>query len=246
MNDKLISKIRKLLELGTSANAHESEAALMKAQEIALREGIDLAMIETFSDDKAEPIEKDEMALGKRFSVCQKFCSWIIQSHFNCSVIYTGSRYYGRKIIFVGKKTNLDIARYINRFLNQEFMRLWHKYRENNSGARTEERGSFLYGCYQGLNEKLTANKKAVETDELGHVSSIAGKSFEETQLKYALMVVSQKDRLAKETAQMFPHLRRGTSRTVLCSSNALESGKIEGRKISLNRALTGNQKSLT
>ena len=245
MNDTLISKIKKLLELGTSSNPHEAELALMKARELALRENIDLAAIELFKDTKAEPIDKNEVSSGNRFSVCQKFCNWILVNHFNVRVILTGSRYSGRSITLVGKKTDLEIAKYVNGFLNQEFMRLWHKYRAE-TNVRTQERGSFLYGCYRGLDEKLLETKRAAEQDELGKVAAKMDKQIEEVKSKYALMVISQGDRLKEATNKFFPKLTHSRTTIRVGSSSSLEAGRIVGRNISLNRAISSNQKTLT
>jgi Protein of unknown function (DUF2786) len=49
--DKIIDKIRKLLKLGESPNEHEAQSAIMKAQKLALKNGIEISEIKQESND---------------------------------------------------------------------------------------------------------------------------------------------------------------------------------------------------
>src|SRR5271165_4100986 len=166
MNNPTIEKIKKLIKLSASTNEHEAELALMKAKELATEAGIDLAMDSLKNDEETikEEFIKQEFNAGKRHSVCQTVVSNILQNHFNVDLVYSGSRWRGRVIHFIGRKSEVELAIYVNQYLTAEFMRRWHKYKDSNN-LNTKERNSYLWGLYEGLSAKLNESKKKAETD---------------------------------------------------------------------------------
>ena len=82
MNDLLLGKLKKLLNLSKSANIHEAELALQKATAMAAEAGIDLAMVSAKAESEAEKLEMvQETAFnGKRLPSLQKYASWLAAS----------------------------------------------------------------------------------------------------------------------------------------------------------------------
>ncbi len=244
ITDSLVEKIRKLLALASELNdsKEQAEAAMKKAMALATLHQIDLAAIEVFEAKKSdEPIEKNEnISLGKRASVCQSYICWILKNHFNVRVIYTGGRYYGRKLILIGKRTDIDIATYVNSFLNTEFMKLWHEYRKTNPMAQTKDRNSFLWGLYEGMCSKLKegeseAKKSAFETLAQTRTET----EIDQVKNCMALTVTTHQERLEKATEEFFPHLRSKRSYVSYShSGEARQAGYSAGRTISLRRGV--------
>lgn len=232
-SDAIVEKIRKLLALSTSGNQNESELALLKAKKFAAEHDIDLALIQIFEGKKSEkPIEKSEkLKLGNRKSITQRFVSWTLEKHFKVKIIYHGSRDMGFSIVFIGTKENIEIATYLNSYLNAEFMKLWQQYYKT-SNCRLEERASYIEGLYYGLNDKLALENAQTESEKFsGH--------SEETKNQFALIVVNEKERLQKATEAFYPTLKKAATYTSRgYHSNALQSGKQAGANISLRRGL--------
>ena len=248
INDSLVEKIRKLLALGSALNDSpaQAELAMQKAKQLAIENDIDLASIQVFENKKSdEPIVKgDEINLGKRESVCQKFIYWLLQKHFNVKVITGGGRYYGKMLTLIGKTKDIQIATYINTFLNQEFMNLWHKYRETHYEAQTKDRNSYFWGLYNGLDSKLKEQSKTTESASFSSIVAARGsQAAAQVQNCYALAVTSHKERLEDALNEFYPRLRKASRRSYSNghhSESARESGFAAGRNISLRMGIGG------
>ena len=247
INDSLVEKIRKLLALGSDLNdsPEQAELAMQKAKQLAIENDIDLASIQVFENKKSdEPIVKGEdINLGKRESVCQKFIYWVLQNHFNVKVITGGGRYNGRRLTLIGKTKDIQIAAYINTYLNQEFMNLWHKYRASHYEAQTKDRNSYFWGLYNGLDSKLKEQSKTTESASFSSMVSARGsQAAAQVQNCYALTVVSNKKRLEDAMNAFYPRLtsRSRSSGNGHHSESARESGFAAGQNISLRMGIGG------
>lgn len=233
VSDSVVEKIRKLLALGTSGNENESALALQKAKKLAAENEVDISLIEIFTKvKKNEPIVKNGgMALGNRKSITQRYVSWLLEKHFGVKVIYFGNRQRGMTMVLVGTKDKIAIAEYVQGFLNQEFMRLWRNY-YTRTNCRLSERNSFLYGMYQGLCDKLEAEQTQVVTEKLSNQT-------EDTKNQFALMVVSEKERLNEALGQFFPSMRSAPRyHPKAYSSTVLSDGHATGQKITVRRSI--------
>jgi len=242
VSDSLVEKIRKLLALTHSDNQAESELAMVKAKKLAAECEIDLALIKVFDSKKSEtPIEKKEgIALGHRKSIAQKFVTRIIQKHFGCKVLYQGSRHWGMNLILIGTKQNIELAEYLNGYLNNTFLELWRKYKLN-TNCDLRVRNSYLSGLAEGLSEKLDNEQKQVVTEKLSTQT-------EEIKNKYALVIVNEKERLNEAVKQFYPKLGKAYSyKSHGYHSNVASDGRRDGANISVKRAISySSNKSLT
>ena len=244
ITDSLVEKIRKLLALASDLNdsKEQAEAAMKKAVALATLHSVDIAAIEVFEAKKSdEPIEKDEsISLGKRASVCQTYIGHILRNHFNVRVIYTGSRYYGRGLVLIGKRSDIEIANYIHSFLNTEFMRLWHGYRKTNPMAQTKDRNSYLWGLYDGMCSKLKEGESEAKKSAFDTLAQTRT-NMEVNQVRncVALTVTTHQERLEEATGKFFPHLRSKRSYVSYShSGEARQAGYSAGRTISLRRGV--------
>lgn len=257
-NEK-IARIKKLLRLSTSTNSNEADIALAKAQALATEAGIDLAVaaVNLDSIEVKEEFVKEQIDQGKRKNVCQKYVSWIIGNHFNVSIVYNGTRYSGQRINFIGRKSDVELAIYVNGFLNSEFMRRWHEFKNNNN-LGCKERNSYLYGLYEGLSEKLSAAKKQAEDARFNNIAAMSGDKILATPVgyerdtsfdnpsfvnqvkeKYYLMIKTEVEERQEVVATYYPKLRTDNSNTNLTGSiNSRDAGRSHGRDININRPI--------
>jgi hypothetical protein len=230
--NEVIEKLRKLLRLATdkAATQGEAEAAMQKAQELALRYKIELAGID-HAERPAEEYAQDVQSRRKTFQA--KYVEWIVRKHFNVQMV-TGC---DGQLFVIGKPTDIAFSKWVMEFLEGEFPRLWTAYQRATScgqGARV----NYFFGVYQGLDQKLTENKQRVEGEaiveaEMAGRGDIAG--------KYQLAVVVDQKALAAAVSRFHPHLRRGGSANIrIRHESAIDAGRSAGRNININRPLGG------
>lgn len=243
VSNSVVEKIRKLLALASNLNdsKEQAEMAMKKAKELATAHEVDLACIQVFENKKSEePIERGDISLGKRQSVCQKFISWLLQNHFNVRIIYTGGRYFGKQMVLVGKKSDIEIATYVNGFLNEEFMRLWQKYHRATDDSQVKDRNSYFWGLYNGLSDKLKEGAEAAKKtafDTMAQSRSVD--DIEKVKNCMAMTIVTDKERIDDAVGKMFGRLRRGRTYTRGShNGSARDAGYNAGKKINLNRGL--------
>ncbi len=246
--DNVVKKIQKLLALGSHLNdsREEAEKAMAKAIKLATEYDLDLTTISAFAPKPSdEPcIESEEINLGKRLPIAEKYVCHIVQNFFKCSIIYHGGRYYGRRVSFIGKKKDIEIANYIYNYLNTTFMKLWKDYYyQNEKDIRLEERGSFFKGLEDSITEKLQVAKEETETKKFEEIEQEKGAEVvEEIKNQYALVAVNEKKRVADTVKQIYPRL--GTiqrSYTGIKSRDAYADGQKQGRNIHLGKALNSS-----
>jgi len=254
-NTEILEKIKKLLsraETSKGSTQAEAEGALMAAQRLALKHGIDLASIDMTEDTSAgEPIVQQPFRPSRegggvcaaRLPSCHKFISWILKSYFGVKIIECsdyadyvdkGIKKKGivKSLSFIGRQTNVHIAIYVYGFLHREFIDLWHKHRKV-VDAPMSSRNSFFYGVYQGLNEKLDIEKGKVEAEaqaELSHAD--AGKSV-------AMILVGEKEKVDQAVKGYHPRLKYfKVSEGNLEDFGSVAEGRRAGRKIKISTAL--------
>jgi hypothetical protein len=223
--NEVIEKLRKLLRLATDKGATqgEAEAAMQKAQELALRYKIELAGIE-HAERPAEEYTKDTQQRRKTFQA--KYVEWIVRKHFNVSMVM------GRngELFVIGKPTDIAFAKWVTEFLEAEFPRLWTAY-QRSTGSGQGARVNYFFGVYQGLDAKLTENKRRVEEEALRGKGDLAG--------KYQIVVVEEKKALVAAVSRFFPNLSRaGRANIRIRHEGAIDAGRTAGRNININRPL--------
>lgn len=245
VSESLVEKIKKLLRLASSTNEHEASLALEKCRALATEYDIDISGIDAWTDKikENEVIEKNHIDLDqRRKSISSRFVCWLIQKHFGCRIIYHGSRNSKWRIYFIGKKRDIETGIYVYGYLNTLFMELWHKYRKDKN-ARTQVRGSYIYGLYSGLDGKLTEAQKQAEKQKFEEIKTEKGET-EGARIKgnYSLMVVTNREKLDKALKDYFPDVKSGASwQSNLRDGNVLQDGISMGRTININKGITYN-----
>lgn len=237
MNSEIIEKLRKMLNLSKSANQKEAELAMQKAVALAAKYEIDLAII-NLNNPK---VEKEEMirsnkSMGQRFPVTQEYVSRILLDFFNVKIVYTGSREVGRSIVFLGAKSDVQFALYIQDFLNEHMMRSWQYYQKTRN-VETAYRATFFYSFQEALSAKLARAKNEEVNNTIAAVES-----FKQSDVKnsYALVIQDKKKDLEDFQSKIFPDLRRATKvkKSIYLGSEAAIIGARYGEATNINRPI--------
>lgn len=248
MNSDLVEKIRKLLALSRSDNEHEAALALQRAQEIAINNGISIAAVQARGDN-AESYDEKRVESGQRFAISQRFTTAILMNHFKVHIIYWGNRQHGRSITFLGKESDVEIAIYLQEYLNKAFMDIWRA-NQKKYGWPVKNRDAFLLGLYHGLNTKLTNEARKAEEakfEEIRRQKDAAGydADLEVNKIKnnYAIILKTDEVQLKKYVEDKHPELRKVQNRKLnIWDSDVVEIGQQEGAKMEIRRGLKDNR----
>lgn len=230
-NEKILSKLEKLIALAGSSNEHEASLAMEKAMQIAVENNIELSRVKLPTKDE---VKKEQLNTNtSRLSVTHRFVCDIIQKYFEVEIITSGNRQTGRFIYFIGKQDKIDFAKFLHSYLGNTFFTLWHKfYSKNPNVTVSTARESYFLGVWQGLSKKLKEAKERAE-------QAIA----EEIRSGYSLMLTTSEAELKEAVVKFFPEVRYNKAKaTVIKSSNALESGFNDGQKINVYSGLEHKQ----
>lgn len=228
MNDKLIERLKKLLALaGNNPSQEEANAAMAKAQAVALEHGIDLALLGESQAESESEIIRDEMEFGQRLPTVNNYVCNILINFFNVKIISSGSRNNGRRLIFVGKQADTNTAKYVYNWLAETMVRCWHSYYHNNAGVQLASKQSYLLGFYRGLESKLTANKRAVEADRL---------TTDDAKNKYAVAIVNLEKQIQDFVDKEFSDLRSAPAKKITTDANSYYRGVNDGNNCNISK----------
>ena len=233
MNDALIQKLKKLLALaGNNPSQQEAEAALSKAQALAIENGIDLALIG--SNEQEENVTREDMEFGKRLPTVNNYITNVLTKFFNVRIITSGGRYGGRKLIFIGKQSDINTAKYVYTWLSDTMVNCWHNYYNVNSNTVSiSHKQSYLFGFYNGLVSKLDANKVSVEKEKLKTVDE---------QNKYSIVVVNLQKKIQSFIEDEFPKLRTGATKRISMNKDSYSRGLTDGINCNIAKGGIGNR----
>jgi len=230
--ESVLDKIKKLLRLTSSSNQHESQLAMERAQELALRHGIDISGVDSKEPDASEIIQEQA---DYRRTTHGKFAGAIVLQFWPVKAVKAAT-----VLFWIGTREDVQMARYVYEFLMVEFPRLW-KMHQRAEGLAVNSRGDYFYGLYRGLSQKLKKNKDRILAQEQAARGHAAMNS-------YALAVRNKDVALAKAMRKLHPNTRSsGTSRVSIRNHSVVASGEQAGRQINLNRPVegVGNRKQL-
>lgn len=151
--EKIISKIKKLLEMTLENGASENEAmvAALKAQKLMAEYNLTVADIDT--DDTHQSIIEESVNSGTGDKWKYTLAN-IIARNFCCKTYFVGKR----KIVFYGYEKDAKIAADVFKFLfntgNKLADRCYYEYYKNGENTRGVK-NTYLIGFCDGINEVL-------------------------------------------------------------------------------------------
>jgi hypothetical protein len=216
-SERVIEKVKKLLQLAQSSNVHEAELATMKANELLLRHNLNRVS----SDDG--PIYLERVINQKRKDTKQMAIFDILR-HFVVKPVLSS----GKNICCIeisGSYTNVRLAQYVAEFLDRELDHLWQKARQEHGFSGLVAKNSFFLGVAKGFEEKMKRSKMG----------------FSESDQK-ALIVVEKQ--LEENTRLIYRRLST-TSSSGSVDSGARAAGIEEGKTLSIRKGVEGGTKKL-
>ena len=151
----VLVRVRKLLALAGSANRHEAELAMAKAQKLMLRHRIDRAKLE----GGAGIVRRQLGRPRRRQPRWEGVLVAALATHFGARVVrvpafLVGEGTWGRVYEIVGRPEDVELVDYAFGFVVGTSERLWKAHRKAHPGAG-RSRDRFLYGVVCGFAEKL-------------------------------------------------------------------------------------------
>ena len=219
-NENILTKIKKLLALATSDNPEEAASAATKDQNMLIHHNISIAELDSFS------IEKNEKVIQTNTSgrYTRNRCSWfsnranIIAKANLCKILTSGAG-----LIWIGKPTNLEVAKYILESVTTDLDYLcdlaFDYYKVTYEGYYPVHgktwKNTFNFGANKVLSERLQANLELLRSG---------------TENVNALIVVNDRE-LDEFIKIKYPRLV-STSHTYRPVRSAYDAGKTAGREV--------------
>lgn len=232
--ERLLEKVRKLLNLASSNNEHEALLAMNRVREIYARYNLEKLKA-------ASPTEFYHSILQtgrKRLHTYEQKIMSILVNHYNVEVI-VGSSYNAEKmttqrtIEMIGRRENVLMAEYVFDFLKTLTTDLVLKKKKSQKGISQGVLNTFHLGLLTGFDERLSEHTESQPTQEI----------------KNSLALFRQDPLLKKYISSIHPHLVRVSSQARLRDKNLFEQGKVAGRSITIHKPIettaTNSQKFL-
>jgi len=220
-NTHVLERIAKLLALAGSSNVHEAQAAMSAAQRLMLTHNIEAEEASAKQGYSFRHLGKPTGRLNESIRILTR----ILNDHFFVEPIWIPvwrpfENKRGSVLEICGTETNLDIAAYVYRFLNDTAERLWLEHRRANSEVSGRDRLTFMAGVMAGFREKLDEQRSESRGRGIVWVGD-AG--------------------LGQYFKRRHPHVR--TTRYATHGNQlARQHGRAAGKKIVLHRAVKHNQ----
>lgn len=157
-SEKVLEKVKKLLQLAQSSNAHEAELATLKANELLLRHNLD------YLKDRDEPIYMDRLLIQARKDSKLTAIYEILRHFIVKPVISMGRNTCSLEVS--GSLTNVKLAGYVANFLNQELDHMWEEARKEHGFSGLREKNSFFLGVAKGFDLKMRKAKESYSTED--------------------------------------------------------------------------------
>ncbi len=217
---RLVVKVRKLLALSQSANQHEAGQALLKARKLI--EKHELSIDETHSSEEFYAV-----AIGKpvsRRDIVQIIISNILQDFYQIMIIWSdvpnlNTEQYQKILMVHGTKSNIKIAAYAYDCIMQQIDQAWNRFSLNGTHTKSGRMGKrdFAVGLLSGF-------RKALEKQQ--------------PELEIRALVLKRRARLEEFYHQLYPSIRKTSTRGPQCDTALLREGEKVGRTIVLHAGL--------
>lgn len=166
--NKVIEKIKKLLNLASSTNQHESEIATAMANNLLIKYNLEHINQER-SDNDDTTLKR--ILNGKRISGKEKAIYQILQDFF----IYPVFNHFrgGFYLEIIGSSANVQLAEYVAHYLDTELDYLWTRAKLDQDLKGKRDKNSFFIGVAQGFCEKnKTSQRESCSNKELVTLSN--------------------------------------------------------------------------
>ena len=217
---KLLVRLKKLLALASSDNAHESELATIKANELLLEHNLDLTKSMQNSDE--------EVCVCRVLSATRKTTKHVaiyeILKTFYVSPVFN----HGRGIFYlevIGDRTSVELADYVAHFLERELEILWNQTKKDHPNLIGKaSKNSFFRGVSKGYIQKIELQKK-----------NLAASSD---------LIVIEKN-IDRYLSMVYPRIGHSSLSSNSHNEDAHSAGKQKGANLSINPAIKSQNKNI-
>ena len=231
-DEKLLSRVEKLLALAQSTNENEALLAMQKVREIyakheigRLREHKSSEMDHLIISRGRKKMERHE---SKVFS--------ILNDHFFVKIVYT--TLYSAKdqtkykaVELLGTRANLLMAEYVYFFLMQQCESLWRRHRKT-TGCSGRLRASFMLGVLHGFDDKLSAVP----------VQEIIASNFNISAKESKALIAVSRDEIKQYMEERYPRLGSRSAGRARVDSGTFSAGTAAGRTITLSKGVASSR----
>lgn len=159
IENTIVLKIKKLLELANSSNKNEAEIASIKAQELLIKYNLNMQTVNNLEIDYTE----DVLSELNRQPTEVAYITMILRNYFFVGALTERKfKEATTSLRIFGTTSNVQIATYVYVFLLRTYRQLWKEHKKQTSNANSK---SFYYGITTALSQKLEATKKKVENE---------------------------------------------------------------------------------
>lgn len=156
---KKVEKLQKLINLSSSDNVHEAQAAIAFAHKMMTQQGISPEMDE--SDTTAvKVIAKSKRKSAKIQAIYHIISQFYVRAVFN----YHQDGIY---LEAIGQHHHVEIADYIAQFLNHELDHLWKEYQKEHQLKGLRAKNSFFKGISDRFCHKVSSQKNEISSRAL-------------------------------------------------------------------------------
>lgn len=133
MDDKIIVKVKKLLELSNSSFEAEAKSALLKAQELMSQNNLQMADVESVTLHKEHSAINANIPFSKkRINTWEKSIASVVAENFRCYPYLSLDRVNRQTLMYIiGMEDDVEIAKQAIEFSLLSLANCWKKYYEN-------------------------------------------------------------------------------------------------------------------
>jgi Protein of unknown function (DUF2786) len=165
-NEKIIDKIRKLLKLSESPNVHEAQRAIMKAQQLALKNGIEISEVK---QEQADAVSDPYTVLRSTVPIYERKISKLLADNFRVIVfreekLCPYALKYKERMHVVGMPKDVAVFKQIfvytvrsYRLLLNEFIKKYKKQYPRRK-FKQNRKNDYMIGFLYGLNYRFGQN----------------------------------------------------------------------------------------
>lgn len=219
-HEKLMSKVKKLLNLSSSSNTHESQLAMLKANELILKHHLNSLDFNLSQTPECFVIVCFE---GRKILGLHRAISHILDEFYVSTVFDYGTKSFRLKAI--GQRSHVILAQWISEYLLERLPLLWKEYQIKHPQLKgLAQKNLFFHSLAQSFVEE---KKKQLDT------------RTHSPQEQRALII--GKNQLEKMKERVFPRLGRIISKNSLSEKEAnlsRQAGTEAGKNLKIYRPL--------
>jgi hypothetical protein len=239
--ERIMDRVKRLLQLGQSDNANEAATAIAQAQRLMTKHRIEQAMLDTSANEEpeeaiaasghrghADPLDD---SLRKK-ATWKGSLSYYLATHNACRTWWLGATLH-----MAGRPSDMATVRYLYTYCVREIDRLTQQHAH---GMGRTYANNFRLGCVDAIGGKLSEEKKALTEALYGEAQREAQAAKNATalvRLDSALAKVEKRDADVQDWVDSKLNLSETKRSRARYDNHAREQGRKVGRSIDVGRS---------